>query len=74
MGSQNRDLNRQLFVLSATTRGQCPGRASSCQASVPTQGSLILTQDRQHSRIWGPEPKFSPLMGGHPGLPHPTMS
>lgn len=39
-GSQNGDLDRQRFVLYATTRGHCPGRASSCQASLPTQGSL----------------------------------
>ena len=32
------------------------------------RGHSMITQDRQHSRIWGPEPKSSPLMGGHPGL------
>ena len=37
MEQSERGLDRQLFVLSATTRGHCPRRTSSCQASLHTQ-------------------------------------
>lgn len=34
----------------------------------------MITKVRLYSGIWEPQPKPSPLMRGHPGLYHPTVS